>query len=87
MEDELELIVPPEVEGGVYSDYLHAWFTAHEVVLDFAAPTFEGAFLANARIRVPATAAVDVAHAVEDCVRTYELQFGEIRRPRAKGEE
>ena len=87
MDEEFELEVPPDVAAGVYSDYLHSWFTAHELVLDFAAPTSADGVLVSARVRVPATAAVDLANTLADRVRRYELEFGEIHRPRRRGDE
>jgi hypothetical protein len=87
VDEEFELEVPPDVAAGVYSDYLHSWFTAHELVLDVAAPTSADGVLVSARVRVPATAAVDLANTLADSVRRYELEFGEIHRPRRRGDE
>jgi hypothetical protein len=87
VEDESDLEVPRELEAGVYADRLSTWSTRHQLVLDFGALASEDAFVATARVRVPSSAALDVARSLEECIRDYELQFGEIRRPRQRGEE
>ena len=87
MEDAFDVEIPPELEAGVYADRLSAWFTRHHVVLDFCAVAASDVSLATARVRVPASAALDVVRSLQECVRDYELQFGEIRRPRQRGEE
>jgi hypothetical protein len=87
VEDEYDLEVPRELEAGVYADRLGAWFTPHQLVLDFGTSATKDALIATVRVRIPATAALDVLHSLEECIRGYELQFGEIRRPRQRGEE
>ena len=34
---EFQIAVPPELEGGVYANFLTAWHTAYEFTLDFSA--------------------------------------------------
>lgn len=87
MEDEYGLEVPRELEAGVYADHLTAWFSRHQLVLDFGTSATEDARIATARVRIPASAALDVVRSLEECIRSYELLFGEIRRPRERGEE
>jgi hypothetical protein len=52
MEDSLDLIVPPELESGVYADWLNPSFTRHQITLDFGAPLFEEELILTARVRV-----------------------------------
>lgn len=87
MEDEYDLEVPRELEAGVYADGLTAWFTPHQLVLDFGTSATDDALIATARVRIPAAAALDVLHSLSECLRVYELQFGEIHRPRRRDEE
>jgi hypothetical protein len=87
VDESFELEIPPDLEAGAYADRLYAWFSRHHFTLDFAAPSSDGALIGTARIRVPATAALDVLRSLEESVRTYELQYGEIHRPRHRGEE
>jgi hypothetical protein len=87
VEDEYELEVPRELEAGVYADRLTSWLTPHQFVLDFGTSATDEALIATARVRIPASAALDVVHSLQECIREYELEFGEIRRPRQRGEE
>lgn len=88
-----ELRVPPELEGGVYANFLGVWHTAHEFTLDFAATlpaepveTPDGQLVkvpcrVTARIKVPPTLVFEVLRALNLNMTGYEERFGEIRRP------
>ena len=79
-------VIPFELEGGVYAESLAGWFTADALVLDFAAEDSEQ-LLVTSRIRVPATAALRLRLALDSVIQEYELQYGEIRQPRPRGDE
>jgi hypothetical protein len=87
VDESSDLFIPPELETGVYADWVNAWFSRHQLTLDFAAPSSEDRLLLTARVRVPVTAVLDVLRSLERGIREYELQYGEIRRPRQRGEE
>jgi hypothetical protein len=87
VEEDLDLGVPVELVAGVYADRLNSWFTRHQLVPDFITFATDDELLATARVRVPATAVLDVLSSLAECVARYELEFGEIHRPRRRGEE
>ena len=89
-----DLRVPPELEGGVYSNFLGVWHTAHEFTLDFSAtlpaeaPEMTDAAAAmhvpcrvTARVKVPPTLVFDIIRALNENLTGYEEKFGAIRRP------
>jgi hypothetical protein len=79
-------VIPFELEAGVYAESLAGWFTADALVLDFAAEN-SGQLLVTSRIRIPVTAALKVRTALDAVIQDYELQYGEIRQPRLRGDE
>jgi uncharacterized protein DUF3467 len=91
-----QIVIPPELEGGVYANFLAAWHTAHEFTLDFSATqppqaSPEGDEALNipcrvvARVKIPITLVFDVIRALNEQMTNYESQFGEIRRPGGQG--
>ncbi len=88
-----ELRVPPELEGGVYANFLGVWHTAHEFTLDFAAtlpaeptetpdgPALRVPCRVTARIKVPPTLVFEILKALNTNMTGYEQRFGEISRP------
>lgn len=88
-----EMRVPPEMEGGVYANFLGVWHTAHEFTLDFSAtlpaePAPEGSSgkvrvpcRVTARVKVPPTLVFDIIRALNDNLSGYEDKFGAIQRP------
>ena len=98
---EFTIVVPPELGGGAYANFLNLWHTAYEFTLDFAAtqpPEVEDPddprspqripCRVVARVRIPATLVFDVIRAINDEMTLYEQSFGEIRRPHElEGEE
>lgn len=88
MADEpFDVVIPLELDAGVYAEDLAGWSTAHGIVLDFVARGGNNEQLVTARVRVPATAALEVRQAFDGLIRGYELEYGEIRRPRRRGDE
>ena len=85
--DSFDLVIPPELETGAYADWLNPWFNRHQLTLDFGTQLFGEGLLLTARVRVPVTAALDVLRSLEKEIREYELQYGEIHRPRRRDEE
>jgi hypothetical protein len=89
-----ELVVPPELEGGVYANFLGSWHTAYEFTLDFAAtqparrldpddadsPVRVPCRVVS-RVKLPATLIFDVIRILNPEMTQYENRFGEIRRP------
>jgi hypothetical protein len=87
MADEpFDVVVPLELEAGAHAERLAGWITPHAFVLDFLART-EDQQLVTARVRIPATAALDLVGELEALIRDYELLYGEIHRPRQRGDE
>ena len=95
---EFQIQVPPELEAGVYANFLGVWHTAYEFTLDFAAtqpPQVEDPADPQGRVRVPCRvvarvkvptgALFDVLRALNENMTMYESVFGEIRRPDAQG--
>lgn len=87
MADEaFDVVIPLELEAGVWAERLNGWFTADGIVLDFVARGI-GQELVTARVRVPVTAALEIRRALNGAIGDYELQYGEIHRPRPRGDE
>jgi hypothetical protein len=86
---EFEVQVPPDMEPGVYANFLGVWHTAYEFTLDFAVtqppqPADDHVKVpcrVVSRVKVPVTVLFDVMRALNDNMTRYEETFGEIRRP------
>jgi hypothetical protein len=89
---EIQFIVRPEQEGGVYANFLVVWHSEHEFTLDFCArqptrPSEEDPermvmpCLVVSRIKIPVTLIFDVVRALNENMTRYEETYGEIRRP------
>jgi hypothetical protein len=87
---ELRIEVPPEMQPGVYANFLSVWHTPYEFTLDFAAtqPPVEsedGPVVVPCRVvtrvKVPVTVMFDILRALNENMTRYERVFGEIRRP------
>jgi len=88
---ELEITLPPELEGGVYSNVLHVHHTAYEFTLDFGvmrpAERDEGDSPVRvpvrvvSRVRIPVTLLFDVLKALNQNLANYEGAFGPISEP------
>ena len=84
-EEPFDVVLPPELEEGSYAEQLSGWFTPEGFVLDFTARSRERELLVTSRVRLPATAAIEARRALDELIREYELQYGEIHRPRNRG--
>jgi len=84
-EEPFDVVVPLELEGGVFAERLSGWFTPDAITLDFLVRTADQQ-LVTTRVRIPATAALDVRSELEQVIRDYELTYGEIHRPRERGD-
>jgi hypothetical protein len=91
------LQVPPDVEAGVYSNFLGVWHSGHEFTLDFATtqPSRVGEdgtvvipCLVVSRIKVPPTLLFDIIKTLNENMTKFEGAFGEIqsREPRSQDE-
>jgi Protein of unknown function (DUF3467) len=93
-ESNFQVQVPPDLEGGVYANFLSVWHTGHEFTLDFSAtqppqmvdPDDPGSPVnvpcrVVARVKIPPTLVFDVIRAMNENMTRYESVFGEIRRP------
>ncbi len=83
--------VPPELEGGVYANFLGVWHSPYEFTLDFCATqppqqTNEDSPVVVpcrvvSRVKIPVTLIFDVLRALNENMTRYEQTFGEIQRP------
>jgi hypothetical protein len=91
---EIQMVVPPDKEAGVYANFLGVWHSGYEFTLDFATtqparPSEEDPertvmpCLVVSRIKIPVTLIFDVVRALNENMTRYEETFGEIRRPGA----
>ncbi len=93
---EFQIQVPPELEAGVYGNFLSVWHTAYEFTLDFGVtqpPQMENpddpdepvrvACRVVSRVKIPVTVLFDVLRALNENMTRYEAVFGEIKRPEA----
>jgi len=86
MADEpFDVVIPFELE---VSTRRHSppWSAVDGVVFDFAAQLEAGHLLVTSRVRISATASLEVRRAIDEAITDYELQYGEIHRPRPRGE-
>ena len=94
---ELQLDVPPELEGGTYANVLNVWHTAYEFTLDFGVMQQVGApedadapvqvpVRVVSRVRIPVTLLFEVLKALNTNMTGYESTFGSIRAPEAPAE-
>ena len=90
---ELKVEVPPELEGGTYSNVLNVWHTAYEFTLDFGVMQAVGEPAAGeplqvpvrvvSRVRIPITLLFEVLKALNTNMTNYEATFGPIRGPQS----
>lgn len=88
---ELKVEVPPELEGGTYSNVLNVWHTAYEFTLDFGVMQTVGESEPGeplkvpvrvvSRVRIPVTLLFEVLKALNTNMSNYEATFGPIRPP------
>src|SRR5687767_11664501 len=84
--------VSPDMEGGVYANFLGVWHTGHEFTLDFAvtqpaivpeSPTEPTTVPCRvvARVKIPPSVIFEILRALNQNMTIYENTFGEIQRP------
>lgn len=94
---ELQIDVPPELEGGTYANVLNVWHTAYEFTLDFGVMQQVGEpedadapvqvpVRVVSRVRIPVTLLFEVLKALNTNMTGYESTFGSIRAPQAPPE-
>jgi hypothetical protein len=93
---ELQITLPPELEGGTYSNVLHVHHTAYEFTLDFgvmqpaerdeAGSPVRVPVRVVSRIRIPVTLLFEVLKALNQNLTNYEANFGPIGEPRPRSE-
>jgi hypothetical protein len=91
---ELQVTLPPELEGGTYSNVLHVHHTAYEFTLDFGVmrppeqddPTgpVRVPVVVVSRVRIPVTLLFEVLKALNQNLTIYESAFGPIKAPEAQ---
>jgi hypothetical protein len=97
---EFQIIVPPEMEAGVYANFLGIWHTPYDFTLDFASTQPPQVADPNdpqspvtvpcrvvSRVKIPVGVVFDVLRALNENMSRYEATFGEITRPEQRGEE
>ena len=82
--------ITPETEGGVYSNFVAVWHTAHEFTLDFCSTQppqvddsgdqFVPARVVS-RVKIPPTMLFELLKALNTNMTNYEKVFGEIQQP------
>jgi hypothetical protein len=83
-ESEYSVLVPPELEAGVYANLLQTLHSEHEFTLDFCVaivPEEDPAdvpYRVVSRIRLPVTLIFDTLRRLNDAMTRYEQRFGEI---------
>ncbi len=75
---EIQIQMPPEIQGGVYANNMVVAHTQEEFVLDFIMAT-PPVGTVNARVVVSPSHARRIAAALVDNVTKYEERFGKIK--------
>ena len=90
--------LPPDLEGGVYANFLSVWHTGHEFTLDFAVtqPAIVPENPQEAitvpcrvvtRVKIPPSLIFDIMRALNENMDRYEAIFGMIQRPEPRSED
>jgi len=77
-QQELQIHVPPEVQGGRYANQLFVTHTQEEFVLDFILATHPAAVL-NSRVIISPSHAKRILSVLQDNIARYENIFGAIK--------
>ena len=85
-DSDFTLQIPPELEGGVYANFLSGWFTAHEFTLDFCVAQPGLPYPLASRVKLPVTMILEVLQGLSLLMSAYEARFGEIQRPEPREE-
>ena len=87
---EPEVNLPDELVAGVFATHLTAWHTPYELVLDLAAQEEPGEYTSPVRVvsrlRLPIVLGLEALDTLRGEMGEYERVYGEIRRPRPRGE-
>jgi len=77
-QQELQIQVPPEIQGGRYANQLFVTHTQEEFILDFILATHPAAIL-NSRVIISPSHVKRIITVLQDNIARYESVFGEIR--------
>jgi len=80
IQEEMQIHMPPEVQGGVYANQMLISHTQEEFVFDFILGTPPMAVV-NARVIVSPAHAKRIASVLIENIQKYESMFGEIAAP------
>ncbi len=80
MQEEMQIHMPPEIQGGVYANQMLVSHTQEEFVFDFILGTPPMAVV-NARVIVSPAHAKRIASVLIENIQKYESMFGEIAAP------
>ncbi len=93
-EGQFDIQVPPDLEVGVYSNFLSVWHSPYEFTLDFSQtqppepvdPVDPESLVrvpcrVVARVKIPTTLIFAVLQALNGNMTQYENSFGSIQRP------
>jgi len=83
-QQELQIQVPPEIQGGRYANQLFVTHTQEEFVLDFILATHPAAVL-NSRVIVSPSHVKRIIAVLQDNIARYEGVFGEIQPVKPAG--
>jgi hypothetical protein len=91
---EIQFVIPPEHEAGVYANTFAVWHTAYDFTIDFAASQLpEQSDLSDpespyvvpcrvvSRVRIPASTVFDLIRTINERMGVYEVEWGMIRPP------
>lgn len=89
---EFEIRIPPDLEAGVYANFLSVWHTGYEFTLDFSVtepPQSTDAGMkvpcrVVSRIKVPVALIFEVLKALNANMTQYENTYGDIQAPEAR---
>lgn len=89
-EARFQILVPDDLETGVYANFLAVWHSTHDFTLDFAV-TGQSQEIGDgsvnvptqvvARVKIPLTVAEDMLQALAANVTRFEEVAGRIRKP------
>jgi hypothetical protein len=86
-EDGLEIVVPDELQAGVYAQSAVLWHTQHDFTLDFLVYQDLTLLRLVGRVRIPTTLIFELLQGLNATMTDYETEFGEIKRVEPRDEE
>lgn len=91
------IVIPEDLTGGTYANFLAIWHSAHEFTLDFAVtqppqpedpekPESKSVLpcVVVARIKVPVTIVFEMLKALNQNLTKYEDRFGKVDYPKSQ---